>query len=503
MEIFKFLYTAKFNNKRFCVFSNEHYSVYILEILNDKSLCYPQYEDYIGFFNKFQEFSSGKVRLELGSNDKSVNNSKVDKEFLHNNKFSFAPKVIKDGILITALTALFLSGCAYPSTVQASNKVSDEERIESNIDKANDAGFETEYLSDLNIYITKSYIESDTDNKFIICTTNDEMKTYFPDKNQNPTYDDVINTLQQNKNIPDKFKEQYIKALNEMKKVVPEIDLFLLNLNFERMVVEEREDLGGVAGKFLPKTGETYYEYDVSNRTIVHELAHALLGGEFDLGDGVKVEKSFRIPETQWDYNTDDSKAYYYTLFHASMLEEYIADKLAEISTGEVPESSNPYAPTDYHFEMYRLACNYSIQDLINYGPIGFAKSMTENDIDYPISFMDDEDYLISRYNIYDYDEEFSKYGVTINSIPIEFFNDWAGEKFERNEKEIEERAINYINGTSFTDGVSFEYKSEDGNRTVDSSTPEELTELVQETLLELDKNTTSSIKDFFEDWFK
>lgn len=498
MEIFKFMYVAKFNGKRFCVFTSEHYSVYILEILDNNKLSYPQYEDYIGFFNKFQKISSGKIRFQLKEEEDSKN-GKINKKLPTNKKISFIPKVIKDGILITAITALFLSGCAYPSNANSSNNIAEGESIVLNIDRAKDAGFDIEYQSDLGRYITKSYIESDTGNKIIICTTNDELKSYFPDENQNPKYDDVINTIQQNPNIPDKIKEQYIIALQKMKEVMPEVDLFLLNLNAKRMVVVERDKLSAnLTGYFESDTGRIYYIKEATNNAIIHELSHALLSGSFWIGNNVKIEKNFRIPETKWTHNSDDSNDYYYTNLHASMAEEYVADKLGEILTGESMRSTLPYTPTDYHFEMYRLACNYSLQNLINDGPIGFAKAMTENDINSPIAFMDDEDHLMSRYNIFDYDAKYPRYGVTINSIPVEFFKDWAEEKFERKEEGIVERASECINGTSFTDGVSYVYKSAEGDKTVDSSTPQELTQLVQESLSKLNKNP--SITDFFED---
>lgn len=65
MEEFRFLYTTKFKDKRFCVLSNENYRVYILEILEGGQLCYPQYDDYICFYKKFQEVTEGKISFDI------------------------------------------------------------------------------------------------------------------------------------------------------------------------------------------------------------------------------------------------------------------------------------------------------------------------------------------------------------------------------------------------------------------------------------------------------
>lgn len=395
---------------------------------------------------------------------------------------------------------MFLAGCAFPSSSSASwEKTTGEERTEQRIDLAREAEFEVEYMPELKKYITRSYVDSEDQAKVIICTTNEQMKPYFQDKNQNPTYEDVRNTIRKNENIPEKFKIQYIDFLNKMEKEMPNIDLFVLNLNAERMKVKEKNSLGNANGRFHYETGEIEYIKDASNFTIGHELGHALLSGEFEMEEGIVILKTFNFPENRMTYDLEEGRDFFYTTLHGAMIEEYVADTLAEILTGENNDKSRPYAPTDYHIEMFRSACNYSLQDLINEGAIGFARAMLENDIDYPISFMDDEDHLISRYNILDYDEEFPRYGVTIASVPLEFFLDWADEKFEREEEGIEDRAIEIITSTSFTDGVCYKYGGKE-LRIVDSITPEELTVIVKEGLWQLDRTKTTSIQDFIDD---
>lgn len=504
MEEFRFLYTTKFRDKRFCVLSNENYRVYILEILEGGQLCYPQYEDYICFYKKFQEFTEGKISLEIKRKSGSTEDSADIKNILQPDKkrhfFKFNPKVIRNGVLISAIMAMFLAGCAFPGSSSASfEKTTEEERIEQRIDLASEADFEIEYMPELKKYITRSYVDSEDQAKVIICTTNEQMKPYFPDKNQNPTYEDVRNTIRQNENIPEKFKIHYIELLNKMEEEMPEIDLFVLNLNAERMIVKEKKYLGSALGKFYPETGIIEYREDPSEFTTAHEFGHAVLGGEFEIEGDIVIFKTFSLPENRKTYDLEEGKDFFYTTLHGSMIGEYVADKFGEMLTGENNDKTRPYAPTDYHIEMFRSACNYSLQDLINEGSIGFARAMLENDIDYPVSFMDDEDHLISRYNILDYDEEFPKYGVTIASVPLDFFLDWAEEKFEREEEGIEERAIEIITGTTFTDGVCYMYAGEE-QRVVDSLTPEELTVIVKEGLWQLDRTKTTSIQDFIED---
>lgn len=243
MEKFKFLYTTNFNNKKFYIFYNENYPVYILELLDDGKLCYPQYEDFIEYFKRFQKFTYSKIKQKSEIQECSTNNELLDRK----RRCSLVPKVIKDGVLITVGMALVLSGCA-----RTSNANIHKEGNISIIEDANATGFEIEYIPEVDKYITKSYVDSETGKKVVICTTADELKEYFPDKNQDPTYDDVINTIQQNENIPEKYKELYVNALNNMKEQMPEIDLFVLNLNAERMVVEEKPgDLNGRNFKWI------------------------------------------------------------------------------------------------------------------------------------------------------------------------------------------------------------------------------------------------------------
>ena len=202
--------------------------------------------------------------------------------------------MIRNGVLISVISAMFLAGCAFPSSSSASwEKTTGEERTEQRIDLAREAEFEVEYMPELKKYITRSYVDSEDQAKVIICTTNEQMKPYFQDKNQNPTYEDVRNTIRQNENIPEKFKIQYIDFLNKMEKEMPNIDLFVLNLNAERMKVKEKNSLGNANGRFHYETGEIEYIKDASNFTIGHELGHALLSGEFEMEEGIVILKTF------------------------------------------------------------------------------------------------------------------------------------------------------------------------------------------------------------------
>lgn len=260
---------------------------------------------------------------------------------------------------------------------------------------------------------------------------------------------------------------------------------------------------GASSGLFNTTTGEIYYKEGAGVHTVIHEFGHALITGEFENEDCI-VMKVFSVPELKM-YNGDESEIYCYTLFHGSATEEAVVDIFSENITGERSSNTRPYAPIDYHTEMYMKACNYSIQELVNEGALGFSKAMIENDINNPISVLDDEDHLLSRYNIYDYSEEFPKYSVTINSVAEDFFEDWATEKFERGEEDIIERAEEIISTTIFPEGVAFRYKKDNGEygECVDSSNPEELIEIVNKNLREVDKSHHSGIKDYFEDMFR
>jgi len=486
MEEFDYLYNAKLNNKRFCVFSNANYEVYVLEILEDEKLSYPQYEDFVTFYKKIQEFKKGKIKYQLNV-DKEECNSTGKKKL---SRFRFIPKVIKRGVLITALAAMLLSGCA--TAMESSTLPTENVTL---VQQASEVGFEIEYLPKLDKYIGKSYVEDGK--KHIICTTSEEMKQYFPDVIQNPTYDDVRYTIQQNKKIPEEYKIEFEEILDKMEIQFPQIDLFVLNLNAERMRVRNG-DLIGANGVFYSDTGEIVYDKNASDFTKAHELGHAIMLGEFETED-VIVSKHIEFPEFRVISSGEQFAGQ--IVITGSAMGEALADAFAGTITGEQQSNKSPYAPLDYHLEMFFKSCDYTVAEMIDEGVLGLAEAMTDNCVNKAFRYISYEDNLLSRYNIYDYDEDWPKYlGITINYIPEVYFADLAEERLAEGDENVIEYVGEIITSTSFSDGVYFVYGSGDEQRIVDSSTPEELVQRVTAKLVEVDKRYISGVKDFFDD---
>lgn len=281
MEKFRYLYTTRFNEKKFCVLANKEYGVYILEILQNGELCYPQYEDYISFYKKIQNIINNELmyEAETGSDiNPPEKENRTKKKWI-----SCIPKVIKDGVLITAVAALILAGCATISKYSyVIGDILPGVAVEQREERAKKDGWEVEYDEELEAYILKSYIDPETGKKIIVCTTNDELKAYFPDKNPNPTYEDVRKTIYQNDKIPLEYKLTYCTGLKTLLEKMPNLDLFTLNLNAERVSVKKVSEVEGkqyLAGDYNKNTGIIRY-IDTSDTTVLHEfLGHAMLGG--------------------------------------------------------------------------------------------------------------------------------------------------------------------------------------------------------------------------------
>ena len=503
MEEFRFLYTIKFNNKKFWVLTNETYRFYILEILENGKLTYPEYDDYIGFICEFKNFSSKNLnRSDLKENDERRRN------FLERSKgiLRLIPRVVKNGIIISAMSALIIAGIAGVMKInEAFVEHKQAELVEMYIKEAQRNDCEVEYIPELEKYIFKSYIDSETNKKVIVCTTNDELKEYFPEKNQNPTYEDVIRTIRQNENIPDEFKEQYIDALKKLKELMPGIDLFVLNLNAERMSVRVVENIKikNTVGVFHKETGEIEYEENPKPLTIIHELIHAMIGGEFKLQDGTIVEKTFKFPEITFNIDPETIQMTMMMDFIGVTTEEYLADKLAEILIGE-KRGDGSYLPTDWQWEMYRLACNYSYQELINNGTRGLIDAMVKNDVDLATEVVRDADSLLWAIELSIAAGEPTQYlenGITISSTSEKFWNDWLEEKVQRGESNLEGRIVECIMGAGCTDRVAYPIINEDPWEViwVDSLKPQEFAERVIAKLNELESNPFIGIRNFFE----
>lgn len=416
---------------------------------------------------------------------------------------SCIPKVIKDGVLITAAAALILAGCATISKYSyVIGDILPGVAVEQREERAKKDGWEVEYDAELEAYILKSYIDQETGEKIIVCTTNDELKAYFPERNQNPTYEDVRETIYQNDKIPLEYKLTYCAGLKILLEKMPNLDLFTLNLNAERVSVEEVSEVEGkqyLAGDYNSNTGVIRY-IDKSDRTVLHEfLGHAMVGGRFETDDGIKVEKYFKVPMCLINYLFREEADYYSILLTGRMTEEYIANEIASSITGERFTGSYGYTPTSWHMKMYSSACDVELEDLINEGVISFAKKMYKDDIDKPLDVFLTEDMLYVMHKDYGCDKDlFSMEGLTIDGLATEFFIDWSEEKFKRGEKGVIEKAVSCIQNAGYEEDEEITYINGQNPDESEHITPQELINIVQTELADLEDRTTSSIES---DW--
>ncbi len=320
-ENFYYLYKMNYNNKKFKIFWNDSIGIYPLEIVNGEQLTYPTLRDYLAIYMETM-LKDNKVKdvlyMDGGDNDSSGDWFEDEFDEPKKCRFSFIPKVLKSaGVLVSAASVLAFFGYLYKSSADFQQNIdritealeeypqreeerieqAKQEQIEKNIQEAKERGTEIEYNPVLDMYFVKSDYDEENQKTTIYVNDLKQLRTYLPNENQNPTYEDVRNTLANNSEISDSNKEIINKVISNYENDLPNLDLFLLNYNISRMKVK---DLGysefipgksaGTFASFNPWSAElkTYFK-DMPLSTYAHELGHACFSLNMDIDESTKV----------------------------------------------------------------------------------------------------------------------------------------------------------------------------------------------------------------------
>ena len=230
MEVFKAISKIKYKDNIFCVLINKTCGIYYIKELEDGSIMYPTEDEYIELTNiliKKQELAFFKI----GKN------------------YRFDPKVImRTGKLLALGTAVTLMSFQSIACVVKKDLPVYEETVQQTVeDIYRDLSNEFHSLygyEDQRMYRIEKLVDTNAGIKFIECQNFDEFSKYI-DTKANPTYEELRETLKNNENVSEKYKEWLFEGIDNLEKNMTDLNLTVLNYNFDRLKIIEKslEDL--------------------------------------------------------------------------------------------------------------------------------------------------------------------------------------------------------------------------------------------------------------------
>ena len=286
---FIYLFKKKWNNKIFRIFWNSRLGYFPIENINGK-IIYPEYDDYIEIYKFFQKENEKKRIILLLKGDWKVPNL-VTRNKNEKKVILFKPFVRLGTALISAWMALSMAGCTISlnnneqiryviedesikskedmlkdestnineealidESINQNVEISidtenteglfdqsidfTEEEIQEVIDKFHKRQIELEYNHILKRFIIKKEYDSAKECYTVYVDNQNELREYFPNENQHPTYKDIHNGIDENTNIPIDIKQKFHICINRIQEKYPNMDLFALNMNIKRITVE-------------------------------------------------------------------------------------------------------------------------------------------------------------------------------------------------------------------------------------------------------------------------
>ena len=435
MEKFVYLNTIKFNNKRFKVFTSKTYPIYLLEILEDGSLCYPEYEDFIAYFKQFMQFNSSMIYNFAGA---TTSRKTSNKTTIKPKNFNFMPKVLKRTETtvkaITLALALVLSGCSQstsvtpptkspettesPSNNSAENETENEtnasefeeddlKRFKEDLKKFGDSQGYDIYFPNFDSAFIHQYNCEEFGGDTIFCKNIGEFKKYINQKGK-PTYEDLKNIFAKNETLPEEYKEWINEGLDNLQKEMPNLDLSVLYHNAQKMTFTEatakdiKEKLGRdtIVSYFSSQTGEVVYNpenVEFNKFTFLHEVLGHGSTEAMTKKDETNIYHGFRIPILYMDQTIGTITPF----LTGSAFSEGAADRIARISIGEekAPESIYSFAEEELRL-ISEICYNNNFEDLINNRGNNLYTKMADCNIDLPTFYAMASDDLLFNYNL-------------------------------------------------------------------------------------------------------
>ena len=388
-ESFKYLYSFKYNNKEYIYLISKNYPFYFLEYNSvTNNFDYPNIDTFKQLYSKF-----------YSSDNTLYFNIKKIKETLHNKNINITPLIRTTSGLLSIALALSMCGCTQ------TNEINNTSNIESSvIVKTQDKSQEIyNYFKSYNMdVIDKEYDGNDyifvkefinSNNKHQITLQNYDEFRAFNNINFIPTWDDVIEAFQNNKNIDIDKKSIILDCINNARncKELKDIDLSVLYVNAQRMNFKylSSEELNNNVN-----SNSAYAYFDTVSGTVFlpsdkplekFEFIHEVLG-HGTLAYRKETENSLIVFDcTNYLMLPTDNR---YTGFSVgTMVSEGGANIIAHLATNDYNVSTF-YELYEEELRVIADLCNISIGELFNYKGIDLYDLMYKNGINTPVEYI-------------------------------------------------------------------------------------------------------------------
>ncbi len=391
-EIFKYLYSFKYNHKEYIYLISKNYPFYFLEYNNQSaSYDYPDINIFKELHKKFY-FNQNILSFDVKEKLKRI------KEKLSDITIEVSPFVRTTSGLLSLALVLTMCGCQHTGDYSSSN-IETSAVVEENDAKQEIYNYFKKHNMDVTFkeYNNNGYIFVrhfvNSNNKHQITLRDFEEFRDFKNMDFIPTWDDVINAFKNNQNIKDEQKNIILNGINNLKnsEELKEMDLSVLYANAKRMKFQyltseemqnavERET---VYAYFDSQTGEVYLPSDkpLEIFEFIHEvLGHGALSYREETQDALIVfdcTNQLMLPAD----NT------YIGHSVGVMISEGGANMLARLAT---TDRSEPSFYELYEEEIRTIAalCNTSLGELFNHKGIALYDLMYKNEIDTPVEYI-------------------------------------------------------------------------------------------------------------------
>lgn len=307
----------------------------------------------------------------------------------------------KGDILMLKLKRQMLSLALALSMVASTTGCGKKDDIKTLTEKS--VAAKAEKLPDGTLYIKEFELEG---HLYVMAYSNDEIRQYL--SMPYPTFKDVRETIQNNKNLTDIVKILILTYVDKLENKKPDIDLAVFNYNMELLNFEQSLDApdtsekqAHVAAEFKPDT-HTLCLYDsiqINNNSWIysfyHELSHAL--------DTTIVEK---------ENKTISRKNYLNITNEQGILEEFgynLYEGYTDFYTHEICDYI--HIPYEINESSYLIGGYYEYSDIFSlfndcidkdttyfqeYGMVEFIDNLLEKGIKNPVSLINKVDSIVS-----------------------------------------------------------------------------------------------------------
>lgn len=465
-EKFIYLYKLKYNNKNFKIFWNKHTGCFPLEIINDK-LVYPIYDDYINIYKILETTPYSDISLHFLDDSASsfIDNlkSNVKQKIKY---YIFQPLVRTAAIgLVSFSIVLSMSGCTFAGISQEEKSAYSVEQLDEIEEKAKENNIEIDYNEKLETFFVKKYYDKNKMKDIIIVDDLENLKQYLPDANQNPTFEDLHNTIDNNPNIQDDIKLKFHEIVNNLEKNQPNFNLFLLNYNIERMEVNIDNSNEYIAGKtagklasFNSRTGQVNLNYtNLPLYVFAHELGHAAFSIDTELDDNTNI--SYNIYPVEYD-------SFFKTIHKHTGSDEGLANLFSLDGCDKTQFTSyknNSYVPLTEGMNFILNSIDWKLEDISNADYTLFLETIHEQGIKDPVSTISK---LTKIYNDHIDDREYDPEAYGLEDWTFDYALEIGQSEILKNKENTTKKIEDLFSTSVYDEKVCFYILEGDGTLT-------------------------------------